>query len=418
MTDKKENMIDNIINEQVEDADYEEEEGNDSDGRKGREARSGREKAGEAKAEEKGTSDGNKTKPKIPKKTAPTPMPLSRARRAKEGSKENKAVQEKKTEIQQQGKQETRERAKGTKGGKGGKGKGKGKGASENKEWKTFIFHQGVNTPQGAIDIKRGATQLMEIGLGVMKNMSEVKIMDENKLTVNAIVELAVIQNIDEIVKTFELKSERVSMSKLGYVYNGRGDSDVSRKRKIEEISTITIDDTNDKIKSTDEIKNREKIKQKRRMTKDKKKNAINVCKDLYSQLDKTLSTFVITENSDLPPSDKINVMIKLDRQMRLLNTMRKEQIGGSNSKHKKSKQSSSSSSSSTVSDSKSSTGSVSIPLIKKSLNVVLKPKVSSDLIDSQDRCPSLSVALTCNNNTRSVKGETNIDLLEQFTCT
>ena len=64
MTDKKDNMIDNIINEHVEDAYYEEEEGNDSDGRKGREARSGREKAGEAKAKEKGTSDGNKTKPK------------------------------------------------------------------------------------------------------------------------------------------------------------------------------------------------------------------------------------------------------------------------------------------------------------------------------------------------------------------
>jgi len=97
---------------------------------------------------------------------------------------------------------------------------------------------------------------------------------------------------------------------------------------------------------------------------------------------------------------------------------MRKEQIGGSNSKHKKSKQSSSSSGSSTVSDSKSSTGSVSIPPIRKSLNVVLKPKVSSKVIDSQDRCPSLSVALTRDNNTRLVKGETSSDLLEQFTCT
>jgi hypothetical protein len=403
MADKKENTLGQVINEQFDGVDYYEEGGEDSDGREEREARKEKEKVGEAKKGEKETSKGNETRTKIPKKTKPAPTSLPRSKKPNATPNVSKTTQEKMGETPRPGIQETRGQPKGGKGGKG-KGKGKGKGTGESKEWKTFIFHQGVNTPQGAIDIKRGATQLMEIGLGVMKNMSEVKIMDENKLTVNAIVELAVIQNIDEIVKTFELKSERVSMSKLGYVYNGRGDSDVSRKRKIEEISTITIDDTNDKIKSTDEIKNREKIKQKRRVTKDKKKNAINVCKDLYSQLDKTLSTFVITENSDLPPSDKINVMIKLDRQMRLLNTMRKEQIGGSNSKHKKSKQSSSSSSSSTVSDSKSSTGSVSIPPIRKSLNVVLKTKVSNNMIDSQDMCPSLSVALTRNNNTRSVR--------------
>lgn len=216
MTDKGENMIDDIINAQVEEADYEEEERNDSDGRKEREARSEREKAEEPKAEEKGTSDENKTKPKIPKRTTPVPMPLSRARRAREGPKENKTMQEKKTEVQQQGKQETREKIKGLKGLKGGKGKGKGKGTSETKEWKTFIFHQGVSTPQGATDIKRGATQLMEIGLGVVKDMKEIMIENENKLTVTSIVELSVIQNMNEVVNTFELNDERISMSKLG----------------------------------------------------------------------------------------------------------------------------------------------------------------------------------------------------------
>jgi hypothetical protein len=50
MTDKGENMIDDIINEHVEEADYEEEEGNDSDGRKEREAGCGRYKAGDATA--------------------------------------------------------------------------------------------------------------------------------------------------------------------------------------------------------------------------------------------------------------------------------------------------------------------------------------------------------------------------------
>ena len=196
---------------------------------------------------------------------------------------------------------------------------------------------------------------------------------------------------------------------------HGRDGIDVGEKRKIKEISIVTIDDNNDKIKSIGEIKNREKIKQKRKVTKDKKKNAINVCKDLYSQLDKTLSTFVTTENSELSPSDKLNALIKLDEQMRLLHTMRKEQIGGSSSKHKKSKQSSSSSGSSTVGNSKSSTGSISIPPNRKSLKVVLKPKVSNNKIDSQDTCPSLSVALAFDKPTRLVSESDNSDLLSQF---
>jgi hypothetical protein len=414
MADKEENTLGRLINEQTEEIDYDEEGGEDSDGREKREARKEKEKVGEAKRGETETSKGNETKTKIPKRTQLVAMPLPRAKRAKANPKVDVTTHEKKAETPQQSRQEPRGQGKGGKGGKG-KGKGKGKGSGESKEWKTFIFHQGVNTTQGATDIKRGATQLMEIGLGVMKDMSEIKIENENRLTVDAIVELAVIQNIDMIVNTFELKSERVCMSKLGYRYDGRNGSDVGEKRKIEEISIVTIDDNNDKIKSIDEIKNREKIKQKRKVTKDKKKNAINVCKDLYSQLDKTLSTFIITENVDLSPSDKLKEMIKLDRQMRLLYTMRKEQIGGSSSKHKKSKQSSSSSGSSTVSDSKSSTGSVSSPPIRKSLNVVLKQKVSSNVIDPQDMRPSLSVALTRNNNTRSVRGETDSDLLKPF---
>jgi hypothetical protein len=241
MADKGENTLSHLINAQSEEIDYDEERGEDSDGREKREARKEKEKAGEPKTEEKGTSNENKTKTKIPKKTKPATMPSSQARRAKGNSRVDKATHERKTETAQQGKQETRGQVKGGKGGKG-KGKGKGKGTGEIKEWKTFIFHQGANTPQGATDIKRGATQLMEIGLGVMKDMSEIKIENENRLTVNAIVELAVIQNIDEIVNTFELKSERVSMDKLGYKYNGREESDVSKKRKIDRVDRCCDD--------------------------------------------------------------------------------------------------------------------------------------------------------------------------------
>lgn len=61
-----------------------------------------------------------------------------------------------------------------------------------------------------------------------MKDLEETKKENEDKLTVDAIVELVVKQNVEDVVNMFGLKKERVSMKRLGYENNGREGSDVS----------------------------------------------------------------------------------------------------------------------------------------------------------------------------------------------
>ena len=273
----------------------------------------------------------------------------------------------------------------------------------------------------------------MEIGLGVMRNMNKIKIENEDRLTFNAIVEMSVIPNIDDVVSTFGLDRERVSMEKLGYIYNGREESVVSKKRKIGDVEVVTIDDNNDKVKRVDDDDERIKKKRKKNVTRAKKRNAISNCRDLNLQLDKVLSTFTNTEKVDISESDRVKEIRRLDELMIELRTMHTKQKVSSIGKHQKniqgknskkiitiqqSSKSSSSNNSSIASDNKSSTSSVSNPSSKKSLTVVKRLNVSSNVSDSQDQNPLLSIALNCSGNSRSVSEGVDSDVLGPFMAT
>jgi hypothetical protein len=204
----------------------------------------------------------------------------------------------------------------------------------------------------------------------------------------------------------------------------------VSRKRKIDDVEVVTIDDNNDKMKRVDNADERAKKKQKKDAQKVKKKNAISHSNDLNTQLEKILSTYNSTKVVDKSEDDRMKVMGELDDLLREFDERYEKQKIDKASKRKKNTNSKSSkktltikqsskgnlsNSSSAVGNNNSSTSSVSIISSRKNLTVVKKVKISSNVSESQDQTPVLSIALDRNENFRLVSGGGDSEVLSQF---